>query len=551
MSSLEAINKTLQEQTKVQEQTSTNIADLRDRIADMLSLEQNRRGDELERTIEEKQQKQKSTGKPATSFRQGFAEGTGLSGLGKILQNMLGAIGLGGGLLGGMTLGGLFGKAVGRLFFPAVGAFFGAKYLDKWIDPLVDKITGDDATWTMFGKEIDASKIVSGFAGALGLIFGPKLLAGAVTSWFEKDATTKGAALRRTFLRRLGLSAILLTAGSFAGDWLMDQGASEEFSSAVGTTLTAAGIGFQLFGVKGMLAAALAAIVYKGMEAAVAFLNARRDKVTQELISEFDTQAEEIMNTKELDLQAALNAKTTYIKALQSAKDITGERKNERLRELAMRQAEMEMIMRRGAQYEKENVPEGQRLFTADVAAKELEKHGFSKENLSAALLERALADTNAADRAKMDSDDFKNMFLDPIARELTFGMPGVTDSIINSAVNEVANQLKPIESNATVIAPENTLKQNFIDMATVTKPKNTSLVNRIPNNPAANLLSLPPRPGALLPPIVDASQQTTVNNTQSTRVQLSNNFPAALDNHYSRQYMGIPGFGYSMGTVF
>ena len=109
----------------------------------------------------------------------------------------------------------------------------------------------------------------------------------------------------------------------------------------------------------------------------------------------------------------------------------------------------------------------------------------------------------------------------------------------------------KPLNLPAAFAGYENLSQQNFIDMATATKPKNTSLVNRIPNTPAANLSSLPPRPGALLPPIVDASQQTTVNNTQSTRVQLSNNFPAALDNHYSRQYMGIPGFGYSMGTVF
>ena len=129
-------------------------------------------------------------------------------------------------------------------FMGVVGALLGAAFLDKWVDPLVDKITGDDATAsTMFG-EIDISKIVSGIGGALGLLFGPKLISAVVGSYFADIGGKEGGAkFRLMFLRRLGLAGLLLTIGTLAGNWIDSQGGPEGMGSAVSTALTMAGLG--------------------------------------------------------------------------------------------------------------------------------------------------------------------------------------------------------------------------------------------------------------------------------------------------------------------
>ena len=281
---------------ELQEQNRT-LDDVKDGIRSMLredimmrKKEERAEGDKREAELEAsaaKSKMQKGNKGPATSFKSGLTSGLGLDGI----LDGVSSFGIG---LGGASIGGLIGTALGRLFLPAVGAILGEAYLDEWIGPLVDKITGDDATWTMFGQEIDASKIVSGFAGALGLMFGPKLLAGAVTSWFEKDAVTKGGALRRTFLRRLGLTAILLTAGQFAGDWLQGQGASPEFSDNVGGALTAAGVGLQLFGVKGALIAAFGYLAYKGIASMADWLKSKGDKFQTAMVEELERKNKEI-----------------------------------------------------------------------------------------------------------------------------------------------------------------------------------------------------------------------------------------------------------------
>ena len=106
------------------------------------------------------------------NFREGFFAGTGLDGILGGVKDLAGAaFAPFAGMLGGMSVGTLFGKILGKSFMGVVGFYLGQKYLDRFVDPIVDKITGDDATAkTMFG-EIDISKIVSGIGGALALIF--------------------------------------------------------------------------------------------------------------------------------------------------------------------------------------------------------------------------------------------------------------------------------------------------------------------------------------------------------------------------------------------
>ena len=89
-----------------------------------------------------------------------------------------------------------------------------------------------------------------------------------------------------------------------------------------------------------------------------------------------------------------------------------------------------------------------------------------------------------------------------------------------------------------------NVNQQQMLDIAQGSSSSNTGFKtyynNTAPKNNAASIeaVRLGPNP-SMLPPMIDASQQTNVNNVQSTKVQLSNSFPAATDNNWMLQYMG------------
>jgi len=236
-------------------------------------------GDDLEEKREKREkkaEKQKASNGPS-NFKDGFFQGTGLSGiLGKVKDLASSALAPFAGALGGASLGGLMGRALGMTFMGVIGAVLGAAFLDKWVDPLVDKITGDDATVdTMFG-EIDISKIVSGIGGALGLIFGPKLIGAVVGSYFADIGGKEGAGkYRLMFLRRFGLAGLTLALASFAGDYINGLGGPEGMGSAVSTALSAAGVGVMLLGGKGLIIGALVGFAIAGIRGLFRYLNDR------------------------------------------------------------------------------------------------------------------------------------------------------------------------------------------------------------------------------------------------------------------------------------
>ena len=244
-------------------------------------------GDDLEEKREKREKKateQKAKNKPKT-FREGFFAGTGLDGiLGGVKDLASAAFAPFAGALGGMSIGALMGKALGVTFMGVIGAVFGAAFLDKWVDPLVDKITGDDATAnTMFG-EIDISKIVSGIGGALALIFGPRLLSSVIGSYFTDIGGKEGGAkFRLMFLRRLGLAGLILTAASFSGEWLQGLGMGEGLSGAVSMAMSAAGIGLMLLGGKGLIIGAIAGFAIGSVKGIYNYLN-EKGKEAEEIV---------------------------------------------------------------------------------------------------------------------------------------------------------------------------------------------------------------------------------------------------------------------------
>ena len=244
-------------------------------------------GDDLEEKREKREKKateQKAKNKPK-NFKEGFFAGTGLDGiLGGIKDLASAAFAPFAGALGGLSIGALMGKALGMTFMGVIGAMFGAAFLDKWVDPLVDKITGDDATATTMFGEIDISKIVSGIGGALALIFGPRLLSAVIGSYFTDIGGKEGGAkYRLMFLRRLGLAGLILTAASFSGEWLQGLGMGEGLSGAVSMALTAAGIGFMLLGGKGLIIGAIAGFAIGAVKGIYNYLN-EKGKEAEEIV---------------------------------------------------------------------------------------------------------------------------------------------------------------------------------------------------------------------------------------------------------------------------
>ena len=244
-------------------------------------------GDDLEEKREKREKKateQKAKNKPK-NFKEGFFAGTGLDGILGGIKDLAGAaLAPFAGALGGMSIGALMGKALGMTFMGVIGAVLGAAFLDKWVDPLVDKITGDDATVdTMFG-EIDISKIVSGIGGALGLLFGPKLISAVVGSYFADIGGKEGGSkFRLMFLRRLGLAGLLLTIGTLAGNWIDGQGGPEGMGSAVSSALQMAGLGYMLLGPTGLIVGALTGLAIAGVRGLYNYLN-DRGKEAEEIV---------------------------------------------------------------------------------------------------------------------------------------------------------------------------------------------------------------------------------------------------------------------------
>jgi hypothetical protein len=442
MTTLADVNNSIQAMVDQQESTNDSLQSLVSKIAAEGEASERQR---LKDSTAKRASSSKPKAAPPKSFIGGLAQGTGLSGLSGILGSMLKGIGFGGGLLGGATLGGLFGRAVGRLFFPAVGAFFGIKYLDKWIDPLMDKMLGDDATWTMFGKEIDASKIVSGFAGALGIILGPKLIKGAVFSLFQKDAITKGPALRQKFLRRLGLSSILLAAGGFAGEWLENKGAPEGMANAVGAGLTGAGIGYQFFGVKGMIIGAIAGIAYEGLKQLTIYLNSKRKELVMDHLNEAVAELDAVDTSEGIDrAQAMLDAKAAITRAEKAAASITNVKERAAAEEASrMLRLSHRARLAKEARNEAANAPVGQRLLgkeLEDARASESVEGSVSADSMIAYL--KGSVDLTPDQIKGLDEDTYRGILESYLADAPFQGLQ--TPEAVKTAVDTIVSLPAP-----------------------------------------------------------------------------------------------------------
>lgn len=267
------------------------LSDVKDSIKQMLSedikrrkSEESKKGDAEEDRRERSNQKAKASRpqqKPATSFKQGALQGMGIA-------DMFKGMGSGAGLLGGFTLGGLVGRAAGKLFFPAIAAMFGASYVDKWTAPLVDKIVGDEKVWEIFGQEFDASKLVAGLGIGLAAIFAKPLITTAASGALGLG-TSRGAMLRTMFVRKIGLAGIGLALAGTLGEAMEGLTGSTTVGDLTKYTVMGASIG-SMFGPKGALIGAAAGFAVGGAILIRDYYRSVREKQRENFEKEVDLQ---------------------------------------------------------------------------------------------------------------------------------------------------------------------------------------------------------------------------------------------------------------------
>ena len=499
MSSLEAINNTLQEQTVVQEQTSNNIADLRDRIADMLSLQENRRGDELEKQIEERQEKRKkdriSKSKP-TGLMAGISSGLneGFFGIPGLLQGIFG--GIGGGAIAG-TAAALLTKFLTRGAFIGVLAAFGEDLIKGLFDTLdPNDIVMSDESKEKFAEALNLSAMAGLTLGTIGRLFGKKfgLLLGV------------GGAIAT------GLYSLL--ENSLDGSEL-----EKKFNKEFGTEF-----GSEIMGGFGALV---------GTALALSLGNQIRNVVRNYLgISAPKTAAGATRGGRPSGVKPPIRPTSVPKAAVPTG--MFGGPAQPKAPTPANIAAAPKSLPKLGPTF---NPLAGMKRTLAGAVI----AYGISKSRIDEALVSVAEA-----------QKDFAEKYLG-ISREGVIQMPSAPEVFdmfrsgeMQNAANDYVDFLKRSmnQGETTFQGYENYNQQDFVSAAQgLTNPAASELAMgyNIPGyNGPANTNN-----------IVDASQQTTIQNVQSQKVQLSDNFPAAVDNHYARQYMGIPGFGFTVGTTF
>ena len=275
----------LQEQNRTLDDVKEGIKAIL--IEDVLARKQEERaaGDREEERREASKQKAQTRQAPK-SLSAGISQGLGLDGIIGQARSVFG------GALGGASLGGMIGLALGRLFPVAAGAILGANYLDKWIDPLVDKITGDDATWTMFGQEIDASKIVSGMAGVIGAIFAKDAIVQTAKGLLGIGNETKLGNYRKLIVRRFGLGALALSLSGVIGNTLEEASGGLVPSNITKELIDGVSLAM-MFMPGGFLLKAMAGMAIAGGKLIRDYLRERAERSKAEFLAEVDQFAKE------------------------------------------------------------------------------------------------------------------------------------------------------------------------------------------------------------------------------------------------------------------
>lgn len=255
------------------------LEDVKSALKGMLDIDLQKQKDEAaqelidkENAIEARRSKARRVSSAPKTFAGGVASGLGVTDIFDSMKNALGGIGAGfGGMLGGMTLGSLLGKALGKLFVVGAGAYLGSKFFD---DEIINKFIPDAIENIKIG-DFELGDFSAEIAGALALLFGPKLIgkmlskgfgvvSGLVTTQLgfsaatdfldregQKELTDKTKRQKAKFgtklIKGIGLGALLAYVGTLVGEEVGKMTGSEGLGKTVTLAAQSAGIAY-LFG---------------------------------------------------------------------------------------------------------------------------------------------------------------------------------------------------------------------------------------------------------------------------------------------------------------
>lgn len=244
MSSLVELSNRLKEHSKILKDESQVTSGIRDILDKMLAGDEEERKNQLKENNRKRKQDEENRRESKTTnlqskpmgFTAGVLQGTGLQSLfdlgGKGLELLL--------PIGGLAaISGLLGKAVGRTFVGGAGALLGLQYFTPWLDSKLGDLNVE--LFKVFDQSIDVAELGGAVGGAVALLFGPKLLKGAITSFFAGGSAAKdggtaaagaagatGRSFRGTFLRRLGLAGIIFSIADITNSLLQADANDEE-----------------------------------------------------------------------------------------------------------------------------------------------------------------------------------------------------------------------------------------------------------------------------------------------------------------------------------
>lgn len=313
------------------------LEDVKSALKGMLDIDLQKQKDEAaqelidkENAIEARRSKAQRGSSAPKTFAGGVASGLGVTDIFDSMKNALGGIGAGfGGMLGGMTLGSLLGKALGKLFVVGAGAYLGSKVFDdevvnKFIPDAIENIKIGDFTLGDFSAEI---------AGALALLFGPKIIgkllplgfsaiSTTLSDYFTKakpeefldaegkkkvnDSSKKGKTkLTKNLVGKIGILGLLGYVGTIVGEEVGKLTGSDELGSAVSAAAQGAALG-AMFGPKGAIIGAAIGLAYVAGSMLYNWMAGKREEAATKLKEDLEKQNKEFTEALESgDLEAA------------------------------------------------------------------------------------------------------------------------------------------------------------------------------------------------------------------------------------------------------
>ena len=199
------------------------------------------------------------------------------------------------GAAGGGLLGFLFGGVKGGLYGLVLGALTSPAVRKKIADTINEKLGTelDENDWGTWGTAI---------VGAFSILWGPKLLTGAIGNWFKSEKGTKfKKQFGAKFAGRLIAGGGILLMGEALADQI-GESMGEDAGDFASMAAKGAGYGFMLLGLKGMIFGAVAMLAVEGGKRLIDYLRNKNHEQFDKAMAQADTVLNEYEKTGDVSV---------------------------------------------------------------------------------------------------------------------------------------------------------------------------------------------------------------------------------------------------------